>query len=271
MDLRSAARIVLRHWILVQIGLMATVGAAVFTSQQVVPVYEAKGSVVILPPASVGDGIQNPYTRFDSSSATTAVTLMAVVNGQAFKQQLTYVGITGTYEVRIDPSSGGSIVDLVVTTGAPRTALDQWDLLRKELQRELFNRQTATGAPSSSFITASSLVTPVSATAVSGRADRVTIAVAVLGAVLAISMAFVADGLRAGRPRRWTRKRDDVGDETEPESKQKPHETRPAATPHPAAKSARPGNKGRPVPQRGGSKETGKPRTPAARSSGAPR
>jgi hypothetical protein len=204
MELRKALRIVLAYWFVVAAGLCATGAAVVLVSARVTPTYEAMGSLIILPPTEVAGGKQNPYTRFDSASSTTAVAMLAIIKGQSFALRMEQLGFAeDSFEIGMNPGSGGAIMDVRVAADEPGAALAQWTTLVSEVQSILAAQQEATGAPSESFISARELVSPVSAERVSGSPSRAALAVGVLGLTVSLSCAFLLDSLLpARRPHR---------------------------------------------------------------------
>lgn len=209
MDLRYVVKVMLRHWVIVPLTLVATGIAAVMLAGRVQPDYQADTSVVLLSPSSIqgpeGEEVQvNPYTRFGSTERVTATALVNVVLGQEFARELEEAGVTGTYSVFINPSAGGAILDLRVTTDSPDRTLRELAVLRERLQAELAERQEQAGAPARTWIRTDVLAAPLEATPLSGSKTRVILAVVLLGGGAAVSLAFIAESLSSRARRKDT-------------------------------------------------------------------
>jgi hypothetical protein len=111
-------------------------------------------------------------------------------------------GASPDYTVATDPDTGGPTVTITAKAPTGRQALLTTGLVSSEFRRQLAARQADAGAPASSLITASPVVTPTAADRlVSGRI-RALVAVIGVGAVLSICLALGAETLALGSERR---------------------------------------------------------------------
>lgn len=213
MDLVSASRIIRRRWYAAAIGLLCTLAASAIVLSMA-PTYEATSVLVLLAPntpaaASATPGAApapvNPYQAFDSSITFTANLMGTQVMQPKVVDTLVLRGASPDYTVATDPSTGGPTVRITAKASTGHQALATTRLVSAEFRRQLTERQADAGAPASSLITASAVVTPTTADRlVSGRI-RALVAVIGVGVVLSICLALGAEALALGRERRRER------------------------------------------------------------------
>jgi capsular polysaccharide biosynthesis protein len=214
MDLVSTARIVRRRWYAAVVGVVCTlIGTAVVLTMA--PTYEATSVLVLLAPntpsaATTTPGAApapvNPYQAFDSSITITADLMSTQVMQPRVVDELVRRGASPDYTVATDPDTGGPTVTITAEAATGQQAVATTRLVSAEFRRQLTERQAQAGAPRSSLITASPVVTPTSADRlVSGRI-RALVAVLGVGMVLSIGLALVAEAVALGLERRRTRR-----------------------------------------------------------------
>lgn len=213
MDLVSTARIVRRRWYAMVVGLVCTLVAAAFVATMA-PTYEATSVLVLLAPntpsaAATTPGATpepvNPYQAFDSSITITADLMSTQVMQPKVVDALVRRGASSDYTVATDPDTGGPTVTITAKAPTGHQALVTTRLVSAEFRRQLTERQAEAGAPASSLITASAVVTPTSADRlVSGRV-RALVAVLGVGLVVSICLALVAEAVALALERRRAR------------------------------------------------------------------
>jgi hypothetical protein len=210
MDLVKTARIVRRRWYAALLGLVCTLAGVGFVVTMA-PTYEATSVLVLLapntppavatPPGATAAPV-NPYQAFDSSITVTADLMSTQVMQPKVVDSLVRRGASPDYTVATDPDTGGPTVTITAKAPTGRQALLTTGLVSSEFRRQLAARQADAGAPASSLITASPVVTPTAADRlVSGRI-RALVAVIGVGAVLSICLALGAETLALGSERR---------------------------------------------------------------------
>lgn len=226
MDLVKTARIIRRRWYAVLIGVLCTLGGVAFVVTMP-PIYEATSVLVLLAPntpatVTTGPGAAagpvNPYQAFDSSITITATLMGTQVMQPTVVDALVRQGASPDFTVATDPNTGGPTVTITAKASTPSQALITTRLVTDEFRRQLNQRQAEAGAPESSMITASPVVTPSTANRlVSGRI-RALVAVLAVGMVVSICLALAAESMALARDRRRDRRLPSGGSSTDPSS-----------------------------------------------------
>jgi hypothetical protein len=200
-DIRRAVRTFGREPLVTLLGLAATVLAVVFAASTVRPAYEARGSLVLLLPATtVGpdghDVAINPYASFGSAHGITARAIVSVSESQTTAAELRSLGVVDDYSVSVDPLGGGAILILRVEADTPEAALAQLDILAMSTREILEDQQRAAGAAEATWLRAELLTMPTEAAPLYGSRMRAVASVALLGLAGTLVGASGADVLR---------------------------------------------------------------------------
>jgi hypothetical protein len=204
-DFLSAVRIMLRRWYLVLPGLAATVAGTIAMVEAAPPAYEARGAVLMLPPANVAsagpDGpVQiNPFLELGGSLYATADVAAQVIMSDPVARELAEDGAVAGYEVMVGQES--PTLTVIATGSSAREAVETVDLVTRRVQQELASRQQAAGAPDSSLIN-DVISAPDEAKVLLGSKLRAGAAVAALGSTATVSLGFLAESIAVGRRRR---------------------------------------------------------------------
>ncbi len=236
MDLLTALKVMARHWVIVLVAMIVTAPVARAIGDEIDPVYEAKASLLLLSPAKTfnaeGKPIEvNPFTRTGNAERVTATAVLAVTNTSQWEDRMEAAGATGDYEYEL---ASEIIVDATVRDETSAKALNTLSVAVRLLEEELAERQRRAGAPPDTWISVDALAVPDEATVLLGSRIRATAGVAVLGAAVAASLAFLAEALGIGggaRRRRRRRREGRKGDSPDPSSA----EPAPVRPPAPAA------------------------------------
>jgi capsular polysaccharide biosynthesis protein len=233
MDLVEAAKLVLRQWKVLMVGLVVAGALVGGMAWRVAPTYSATATVLLLPPLAGGayqppapagaqaapapklqpapatppPKLYNPYLSFDSSLYVLASIVAADLSSDDFKRQLQNRGATASYQVTVN--SNEPAITVVATDPDPRRALDTANAVVNSAQADLVERQRPTGIPEENWVGAAPLQLASHAEP-TNTALKVLLVVAGLGLLAAVSLTFVAESLgigrrAAGRPRARSR------------------------------------------------------------------
>jgi len=195
-------RIVGNHAIVVALGLTATVVVAAFLVSGVTPEYEAKASVILLPPGTYEgpSGVinRNPMEN-PTGIAVPSAALIDVALSQTFAERLSDEGLTGDYEITLNPSGSGAILNVRTISYDGPSTFDDLGLVLNALADELASIQDRANIDESTWIRAESLTSPSEATAISGSKIRVLAIALSLGLVATYLLAVAADSLYGER------------------------------------------------------------------------
>jgi hypothetical protein len=194
MDLWTAVRVVARHWLVLVAGLVLT-GAVLVAVYVALPrSYSSTGTVIVIAPG----GRTNPLTSLSSSNqlaASVAVTLAAPETSGA---EVRARGGAAGYTLVADPNL--PIITVTTTSSDPDMAFHTVGVVSTVMDDALGRRQQELAVPQSSWLHVVSLVGPSAAVSTGSKAKVLAIAGA-LGALVAISLTFIAEAISGLRRR----------------------------------------------------------------------
>jgi hypothetical protein len=195
MDLRSVVKVLLRHLLVVAIGLALTVALALRGGQSVTPSFEAKASLLFVSPSSTWDAegrpiSVNPFARVGMAEQLAASTVLSITRTQDWKERMVARGATGTF---VYTRVAEMVMELRTTAATPELAMHTRDVGAALAEEELLNRQQVVGAPPGTLITINRLPTGDAASELLGSKIKVMFALGVVGAGASATAAFVAD------------------------------------------------------------------------------
>jgi hypothetical protein len=195
MDLRTASGVVRRHYKIVTLGLLLTVVAAILFGKNIKPNYEAKATWIFLSSAvtQTPDGETqsvNPFNTLGSAEAAVSTAVYTVTQSDGWALRMRDAGATGEYEFK--PLSE-VINQLTVTDGSAQGAMTTLDTGLQLVKEELERRQQAAGAPEGSLIGMDILSKSATPDELTGSSKRAMGAVAAIGIVLTLALAFLLD------------------------------------------------------------------------------
>lgn len=122
MRLRDTMNALRRRWYLLALGLVVTAVGCFFVFDQTPADYEARGSMVLMPPpATVGDE-GNPFLFLGGMGQALDV-LNRHVNAAEVTEPVLDAHPGTTYTIDPDPSTSGSIIQIVATGPSPKAAM----------------------------------------------------------------------------------------------------------------------------------------------------
>jgi hypothetical protein len=205
-DLANLFRVVRQHWLIVAVGLVLTLAAAVMLASQVKPEFEAKTTVLLLTPpqtqSAEGETIERNPLENPGAVAVTASALTDVMASRPFALRMLAEGVTDPYEVAINPAGGGALLFARTTSESPDVALASLETVLEAMRDELAGIQERAGIAQATWISAQAITLPDEATPVAGSKTRVGLTALALGSAATLTLAYVADRLYGDR-RPW--------------------------------------------------------------------
>lgn len=187
-----------RQWLVLALSLVLVVGATGLVWFKLPPTYQAPGTVVLVPPGDAKSGV-NSYDHFTSAYIILAVVLADSVSSDDAVARLKDSGMSARYTVNTDPQAP-TITITATDTDPVKTEATMRGVI-KELSMFLLDRQIASGAAPSTWVTVAPVSVP-SAPMKTAATLRIAIIVAVLGLLAAVSLTVLADHVARARRRR---------------------------------------------------------------------
>lgn len=209
MNVAQAFRVLVRHWLLLVLGLALTAGVSVLGYRATPAQYQVHESVLFLPPALPATATvpgTNPFLTFGTSINITSRVFAQLLTSQDVTSQLSSGGASAQYTVT--PSVDGTPV--LQISASDRSQLVATRTLRgldAYITQELAARQSASGAPASTWIRASVVTDPQPPSRSRSGALRAAAALGLAGLLLALALPFAVEALVGT----WQRRRLQLG------------------------------------------------------------
>ena len=195
---RDVMRALGRRWYVLVAGLLMTVGLAYGAYHITPPNYSASGLVLLLPSTSaVGPG-GNPFLALSDLDQPAGI-LVAYFSGTSAAADVKANAPTAVYQVLINQSTRGPIIEVDVTDKTSAGALGALDYITNQIPVELQSLQKAVDAPPDAVITSMPLTVDIKAKADYSGTIRMVITAVVVGLLVTGIIAFALDGLLLGR------------------------------------------------------------------------
>lgn len=198
MYIRDLIASLLRRWYLLVTGLLLTVALCIGAYMFVPVSYQAKGSVLLLPPASSVGARGNPYLYLGGLAQAVEV-LSARMNATEIRKPIQDQHPDATIEIGQDVESTGPIVAVVVSSVTAVDTTATVEQVLSALPTTLLDMQDLLDVPESSRITSIRLTSDITVEAVTKARDRAVIALAGVGLAGTILLVGLIDGLLLGR------------------------------------------------------------------------
>jgi hypothetical protein len=201
MYVRELVASMLRRWYFVLAGVSLTVGLC-FAAFTLVPVtYEAKGSMLLLPPKSSVGQRGNPYLYLGGLAQAVEV-VSARINSTDVRNQIQKAFPGAQFEAGQDTTTTGPILAVTASSTSDADSLAVVRSVMNSIPDSLELMQDDLQVPDSSRITATVLTVDAQATEVTKARDRAVIALAGGGLAGTVLLTGFLDGLLiARRPR----------------------------------------------------------------------
>jgi len=216
-DFMTVVRLARKWWYLVIPMLIVTVGLALLVARSVPVSYEADGTVLFEPPASV-EAVPNATTqttlvkRFPdagSEEVFASRVIATVMNDPTTKDSLKKQG-AGDYTVKQQVTENNEalpILQIAADSSSRDGAINTLKLVSDSMAAQLTNQQAASHVDSTELISVRPLLSDENASELYGGRLRAGIAVGALGLAATFSMPFLMESMSRGRRREasdWT-------------------------------------------------------------------
>ena len=142
-----------RHWRLVPVGILASLGLCVLASFAVPPAREVTARVLLVPAMSATNLGANPYLALGGLEPAVSVLARAMSAPDATRS-LTSVGAAGTIDSAPDAGTNGPVLLVSVQGTSSATALRTLDLVLAQAPQTLVQLQRNVGVKGDALITA---------------------------------------------------------------------------------------------------------------------
>lgn len=193
----------LRRWYLVAVGLVLTGCAAYMVFQTVAPSYEAKASMVLVPPQVAVTTGENPFLYLGGLDQALGVLQVKVTGPEVAKPLLEEHPGTEITVAQDDATSGPIVVVNVVGKDAAST-MGMLEAMKTAIPTTLATLQTDLDVPRASVITVLPLAADASPTAVYKKPIQFTGIVAAMGLAATFLLVGLTDGWLERRKMRKT-------------------------------------------------------------------
>lgn len=209
LDLLSLLRLLARQWRVTGPAVLVTLLGVFVALQHASPSYQATGAVALLsppqppeamaapgqaPPPDVGE---NPFVRYDDLSIMADI-LARVVSGESARSELLAQGVA-EYEVVANRYQRGPVVEVTGEGSSEAAAIGSAEAALAEVDVVLEEVQLSQGADPEYFIRTAPLEPPSKATPQYGSTVRVGVATLVVGALITLGVAVLAETLARRR------------------------------------------------------------------------
>ena len=236
MYLRDLGATLLRRWYLSITGLIGT-AALCFVAMNLFPAtYEAKATIVLLPPASTVEAGGNPYLQLANLQQAVDV-MVRSLSSQSAVDQVEASAPTGDFEVAPDYTTSGPIFIVTAADKTPEATLATLKTVSDMVPPTLIRLQDDLGIASNSQITSDVLTMDVRPETVRKTQFRVLIVAAAIGLLASAMIIALFDSYLN---RRKQRRNDDPGSRRPDSPKPHSEETRPLSQPGVRGAPARP-------------------------------
>jgi hypothetical protein len=211
MDVLSLLRLLCRHWRVTAPVALLTVLALVAAFQFSSPTYEATGSILLSSPPEPPDvddlpegapvPVVGPLARYGDLAVVSDI-LARVMDSDSKRAEFESQGVTG-YDVAANRLERGPVVEVTGQGPNPDVATRTTEIVLKEVEAVLLERQQDEGADPEYFVTSTRLEPPSTATAMYGSTVRAAIGALAVGTVCMFGLAVLAEAFarrRTARP-----------------------------------------------------------------------
>lgn len=210
MDLVDLLRALWRNVLVLLPLLMLSLTVAALSAQDVRPIHQANGSLLLLGTRPVGEQpVPAPAPEVDEQAvptvrnfyaddlSATAEALALVLNSSAVRDEIVSGDLSASYLV--SASRRNSILEIHVEADDATTAVALVSGVGEFIQRALDERESAIGVPPENRIFVSSLTPEISPTPTVDGANRTRAATLAVGLVLSCALTLAVDAVRRHR------------------------------------------------------------------------
>ncbi|AXT85850.1 hypothetical protein C6I20_12080 [Aeromicrobium sp. A1-2] len=198
MYLRDLSESLLRRWYLVAVGLLLTVGLSVAAASLISPTYEAKSSLVLVPPRTTTGDSGNPYLFLGGLQQSVDV-LARALSADSALERIAERAPTGHYEVVSDVATSAPILLITAVDSSKAGAQRQLDAVKDEVPLVLQGLQSSLGVKKGSQITTSVVATDDVPKTINKARYRLVVLVALVTIFGALLLVGYLDGVLLAR------------------------------------------------------------------------
>lgn len=215
MGIIELVRAVGRRWYVLVAGLLLTAGLAVAVFRLVPVTFDAKASLLLLPPQkTVTETTGNPFLNLGGLDVVSGVLALSLTDTQTVSSVVPPKSKT-TYLVVQDGSVSGSVLDVTASATTPQEALSTLATVESLAGDRLKSLQDAVSAPEDTQARIITITNNTKAVANPGSLIRALIAVVAVGVILTFLAAIAVDSIARRRKARKEARRLAVAAEAE--------------------------------------------------------
>lgn len=206
MDLAELLRAVGRRWYVLILGLLLVAGSVVLTLRYVPLTYDARTSILLLPPNSSTEEDWNPFLDLGGLDLVAGVLGKSLTDSDSV-QSIVPPGSTAEYTVQLDASVSGSVLEIAASGVDPESTFSTLDAVVDLATTRLDDLQASAGAPQSTHVQLMVITNNTVAQPNAGTLLR-TLIVVIGGGLAATLLLTVAidSAIRRRRPQRGKRR-----------------------------------------------------------------
>lgn len=193
MDLAVGARLLLRQWVVVILGIILTAGVAANIYMESPRTYQTNAQLLLLlPPGASGAELPNsPFLYLPNGLNILAAHVATAPNTQSFRRSMGEAGFTGNYTVGVE--RGEPTVNVSVVATDPDNVIDTRDALIERLRKELDRVQDEEKVPARQRAHFRTAGVDETAQAMGGGRLQAAGGAAAAGGLITLLAAFVID------------------------------------------------------------------------------
>lgn len=214
MTAKAFLTLLVRRWSVLALIAMVTVAGMYAVMRQDVSVYWTRVTVVFVPPVTA-DTVGNVFEGSDPSLVYFAAAVEQRVNGAMLQPRLSSsaatlfgAGVRQGQDVSL-VNSGGQwqtnfnrpMLNVEVVDSTPEAVQQRLDAVLGQIERAAQSMQTEAGTQRTRMITIEVAPPQPTISHIAGNAKRAAVGVGLLGLGVGLAIAFLLDGLLAGRRR----------------------------------------------------------------------
>lgn len=196
MDLADGARVLVRRWLIVLLGIALTVGAAAMVYTRAPQSYQTNARLLLLlPPGAQGGELPNsPFLYLPNGLNILASHVSVAPNTQQFRQAMVDDGFVEHYDVGVSP--GDPVITVSVVGGDPVGVIATRDAVIERLSTELERVQDEEKVPDRQRAHFRTAGLNDEAQAMGGNKLQGAVGTMALGGLLTLLVAFLVDRRR---------------------------------------------------------------------------
>lgn len=212
MDLAELLRAAGRRWYVLIAGLILVVGLVMVTLRFVPITYDARSSILLLPPSSSIEKGGNPFLNLGGLDLVAGVLGKSLTDSETAKR-IAPPGSKAAYTVAKDPSVSGSVLEVVASNTSPDAAFTTLNAVLNLATEKLNQLQDAAGASEQTHVRLMVITNNTEAEPIIASLARTLIVVIAAGLSATLLLAISIDSMvRRRRTKKADQERERVND-----------------------------------------------------------